>query len=147
MELIDIVRELEPRLLQALSAIMVEFDGQEAHATLSINLPLSPGFGSKIGPYEITVDTDNLPEGVSFTGIQRYPDIHKALSTGTPMEEQIRALHQSNIVGGLDVARFDGGAKMVRRGFASVMWVIKTHAASEKERKDWLLSLTKTGHL
>lgn len=147
MELIAIVRELEPRLLQALSGISVEFVGKAAIATLSINLMLPSGFSSKVGPYNIEVDKDSLPEGVSFAGIQRFPDIKKVLSIETPIEELIWTLGESNIVGGLDVIRIEGGAEAIEKGVPPVNWIIKTHWANMQERIDWIRSLIITDHL
>jgi len=146
MELTEIVRGLEPRLLETLEHIHITFDGSLAEAVLSFHLYGPPSIGKRVGPYSISVDTDNLPEGVSVSGFERYPDRVVEVSTTTPMEDQIRALHASGLVGGLDAARFGGGAEAVRQGVAPASWIVKTHAASQAERLAWLQALQRQQH-
>jgi hypothetical protein len=67
-------------------------------------------------------------------GIERYPDRLVEVETATPMEDQIRALHASGLVGGLDAVRFDADTTEARQRHALVSWVVKTHAASQAER-------------
>jgi hypothetical protein len=138
MELNEIVQGLEPRLLETLASIRITFDGWQVEATLSFFLFGPPGIGrSSFGSNIIVIDTDDLPDGISVTGWDRYSDRVVEISTETAMETQIRALHDSGFVGGLDAARFDGGAEAVRRGLAPVSWIVKTHAATQPERTEW----------
>lgn len=141
MELTEIVQGLEPRLLEALASIHITFDGGRAEATLSFELFGPPGLWGRVGPYTTSIDGDNLPEGVSMSGIERYPHRIVELETSTPMEDQIRALHASGLVGGLDAIRFDADTAEARQHHALVSWMVKTHASSQAERLAWSQSL------
>ncbi len=101
MGLTEIVRELEPRLLETLESIGITFDGSWAEAKLSFHL---------------------------------YPIRVVEVSTTTPIEDQIRALHASGLVGGLKATRYEGYAE-------PVWWLVKTHASSQAERVAWVQSL------
>jgi hypothetical protein len=123
-----IIADLEPAQRDALSGIHVTMDKGTAVARLSISLFGPIGFGRSTGG--ITVDTANLPDGVSVGGAERHPDIVRSLTTDTPLDEQIAALRESGIVGGVDAAR-------VGPDKGGYRWTIKTHAGSSDERAVW----------
>ncbi len=142
--LTEIVTDLPPQLRQALSAIRIEYRGEQATATLSIAIMLDSGAAPRsIGGYDIVVDAADLPEGVALQGWSRYPDITRPITMAVPMDEQIRALGASGLVGIVDACRFDGGAEAVRAGFAPAIWHIRTHAGSDAERAEWVRGLPK----
>ncbi|MGH2496547.1 MAG: hypothetical protein ACRDIV_17755 [Ktedonobacteraceae bacterium] len=146
-ELTEVVRELEPRLLETLVQIHITSDGSRAEAKLSFSLFGPPGIGKRIGPYAISIDTNTLTEGISMHGIERYPDRMVEIEASMPMEDQLRALHASGLVGGLDVIRLDADTEAARQQHALVSWVVKTHAASQAERLAWSQSLRRKQQL
>jgi hypothetical protein len=50
MELTEIVRRLEPRLIETLSSLHITFDGSRAEAKLSFELFGPPGLWKHMGP-------------------------------------------------------------------------------------------------
>lgn len=133
--LLDATMSIEPQLRRRISAISAEWDKGEVAARFSINL-MTPYRGRVA-----TVDTDDLPAGVTFAGFERWPDIERAIATEPDMWEQIRELNASGVLGRLDAARFDYGAPAVQAGYAPVSWTIKTHAGSQRERQAWVMGL------
>src|SRR5690606_7221496 len=59
------------------------------------------------GPYQVTVDVDALPEGVTVKQWVRCPDYGFTLTGNVPVESQIRELYASGLLGPLDAARYD----------------------------------------
>lgn len=139
--LAEIVADLEPRLRDTLSSLAIAFDGERASVTLSFALYGPPGTFGRAGPYQVTVDTANMPEGVSLAGWERYPDQQRPVTLDVPIPDQIAALEDAGMVGSLDAARFDGGSDAVRAGYPATRWIVKTHAGSQNERMAWLRSV------
>lgn len=135
MTLLEATMSVEPQLRRRISAISAEWDKDAVTARFSINL-MTPYRGRVA-----TVDTDDLPAGVTFAGFERWPDIERAIATEPDMWEQIRELDASDVLGRLDAARFDYGAPAVQAGYAPVSWTIKTHAGSKRERQAWVMGL------
>lgn len=136
--LTEIVTGLEPLLIERLSRIRITWDGTGATATFAFSLRVQAGKGSRVRGYEIEVDTDDMPEGVSLTGWACYPDLVRPLSLSPDVETQIRELNGSGLVGTLDASRYSTGAEGVRRGHPATSWVISTHAGSDEERRAWV---------
>jgi len=136
--LVQIVESLEPAERDHLSAIRVALDGDHATATLSISLFLPAAPTSRAGAYTITAALTDLPRSVAASGWTRYPDIVRRVGLDDPLDQQIRALHASGLVGALDASRFDGGATAVRAGHPATSWIIKTHAGSAREHQEWV---------
>jgi len=67
MELTEIVRGLEPRLLETLSSLHITFDGSRAEARLSFELFGPPGLWQRIGPYTTSIDTITCQKGSACT--------------------------------------------------------------------------------
>jgi hypothetical protein len=129
-----IIADLEPAQRAALSGIHVTMDNGAATARLSISLFGSIGFGRS----GVSVDTANLPDGITVGGTERHPDLVRPLSTDTPIDEQIAALRESGVVGGVDAARVGPD----RGGYR---WTIKTHAGSSSERAAWATRKVRMG--
>lgn len=96
--------------------------------------------------YDITLDHDRMPDGVTTIGMYAYPrPRHRLPLTGADPQRgvhaMLRALDESGIVGGIDVARFEAATldAITRQPFPR--WHIRTHASSDRERGDWLRGL------
>ena len=59
-------------------------------------------------------------------GLRFWPDQTRLLKSRLPVREQIEELHESGVLGDLAFAR------------QSRLWMIKTHAGHELERRTWL---------
>ncbi|MBF6591286.1 MAG: hypothetical protein IVW57_12275 [Ktedonobacterales bacterium] len=137
----DIVRNLEPIFLRSLDAINVSFYGDHTTATLIFHL-YTQGTTASAGPYVISFDDKNLPDGVTSMALMHWPDRTVPVTLRIPVETQIRDLYHTNLLGMVDAARFDADAQQVEMGLhPSATWIIKTHAGSLQERLDWLASL------
>jgi len=79
--------------------------------------------------------------------IERYPDRLVEVATSIPIEDQIRALHASGLVGGLDATRFNADTPEARQHHALVSWMVKTHASSQAERLAWSQSFQRKQRL
>lgn len=132
--LTEIVCELEPVFVASLSAIRIEMADGEAVAVLNCAL-----FTDQVPDYVRAAD---LPPGVGLTARVRWPDQRRPLSMDVPIDQQIRDLHASGLVGSLDAARF----QEVSGGRRAIRWLVKTHAGSDAERFAWLKSLSAAGY-
>jgi hypothetical protein len=63
------------------------------------------------------------------TGPRFWPDQSRTIDAPAPLEEQIRELDRSRILGKLEAVRL------------SRYWLIETHAGSTEERAEWLKSV------
>lgn len=141
MTLTDIVQSLEPIFLRSLDAIIVDFHGDHATARLTFHL-YTQGDTAAAGPYVISFDDHNLPDGVESCALLHWPDRTVPLTLRLPVETQIRDLDATGLVGTLDAARFDADALQVEMGLhPPSRWIIKTHAGTQTERVAWLQSL------
>lgn len=122
----DLILGLEPRLQSTLSAIWVS-DGPEGRMAQLSFLLFGPS-GTGQGRYA-TADLDNLPEGVSATGWERWPDRTYLIDGAGNIEDAIRALDADRIVGALDWYRHGD------------RWLVKAHAGSQDERNHWMMGL------
>lgn len=94
--------------------------------------------------HRISVDTEHLPRrclGVSVAGWTRWPDLERDLDALAEVEEQIRDLYATGLLGTLDAARFTPLTDPTQ----PPRWTVKTHAGSQAERSAWLLSLPRPG--
>lgn len=82
--LTEIVTGMEPLLIERLSRIRITWDGDGATATFAFSLHVPAGRSYRLGRYEVEVDTDDLPEGVTLTGFVCYPDLVRSLSLVAP---------------------------------------------------------------
>jgi hypothetical protein len=123
------------------SSLHIESDGPRYRVSLSIAL-----YGQGTAPttthgHRVSVDTENLPKGVSVTGWSRWPDLQRELDPLDEVEEQIRSLSASGLLGTLDAARFTPLSDPDQ----PPRWTVTTHAGSQAERDAWLLSLPRPG--
>jgi hypothetical protein len=140
MTLLEIVRDLEPRLQEGLSAIEISLWKGRAVARLSFALYTRSTRVGDTELYRIQVDTE-LPAGVSLTGFERWPDLEKEITLTRDIRSQLKALQESRLVGGLDVAMFEPPPGATAEGLPRYRWIVKTHASSQEERDAWLRGL------
>lgn len=114
MRLIEAVQAMGDLERSALSSIRIERDATGYIATFSIHLKL---------PHAQSPD---LPKGIQMLGWQGWPDQNEMLDWRIPAIEQIKELHNSGICGNLDWHEHGPDR-----------WLIKTHAGSDRERRDW----------
>lgn len=106
--LLEAVLLLDDTLRSHLSAIHIDDDPDwPLTARLSIAIMIPHGVNAEAGPYSITVDTANMPEGVTHSSWTRWPDITRPLTPDIPILEQVQQLQDSKLVGDLDVATFE----------------------------------------
>ena len=67
-----------------------------------------------------------LPSEFRAGGLRFWQDQKRLLKSTLPVREQIDELHESRVLGDLTFAR------------RSSLWMIKTHAGHEMERRTWL---------
>lgn len=130
-ELVTAVAQLEPRLQQRLSRLHITWTPDGPVAQLSFAL---------LSPVARRLDADELPDGVTATAWERWPDMVVPLATEPDLRAQLRALEASGLVGRLDACRYDAGAGAADTRYARFAWIVTTHASSARERRDWLLA-------
>lgn len=120
-------------MLRRVRSIRVSLDAGRAVAAI--------GFaGMRVAGQTAIIGDEPLPDGVSFAGWIAWPSHAREIDMDTPIDDQIRTLHESGIVGRLDAARFDAPGATAY-GYPRYSWLIKTHAGSEAERATWLIGL------
>lgn len=141
MRLLDIILAMPKKESRYIASIKIS-DTREEGWAITINYrrfrpwTVEP---SQIGPYEVRSSSEPLPKGIESFGFIRVPDTDHLLTVNGEMpvediESQIRLLQGSGLLGNIDAARFEHEKGILE-------WIIKTHAGSDKERRDWLESL------
>jgi hypothetical protein len=139
--LVEIVRDLDPLLREHLGAVRIEPHADGFTATLSFcpyeaaRQP-SETLGTETVHHVLTADLHAPPPGVAATAADRWPDEIVELDPATPADAQIRQLDASGLVGRVRAARLDAPD-----GGPTRAWIAETHAGSDAERANWLLSL------
>lgn len=113
--LLETIDGLDDTLLSHLSTIIIDEDADGAlTATLSIDLYVPGGTTATAGPYAISADLSDPPEGITPTSLVRWQDITKPLANDVDIIEQIQQLQASGLVGDLDASSFEpkGGATL-----------------------------------
>jgi hypothetical protein len=139
--LTDIINDLEPVVRNAVSGLHIEPAGPRYHVSLSIALYTQGTAPSATREHRISVDTEHLPDGVSVAGWTRWPNLERDLDPFAQVEEQIRDLSATGLLGTLDAARFTP----LSDPDLPPRWNVKTHAGSQAERSAWLLTLPRPG--
>lgn len=137
MTILEALTDLPPALLRAASHLIVT-PWDDTHATLTVSIAIMlPGVPARrdAGPYAVTVDSADLPDGIALTGWTRYPDQVRTITIITSVRDQLATVHAAGIVGTLDVALMEAAAPGYPR------WHVTTHAGSQAERLAWLRSL------
>ena len=137
-----IIQELPGTYRERLSAFTIERRGGRWYAILTYALVVPTNAGTEAGPYAITVESRDLPPGITLSGHVRVADsIHalvlrwqERIDPQAEVHAMLRAVHKSGVVGALDIARFDSGG--------APHWIVKTHAGSDAERAAWLRSIS-----
>jgi hypothetical protein len=114
--LLDAVAGLDPPLRDNLSGIIIKQTTAGYAASMSIALMVRAGARGPAEPEcNVTVDAaDGLPAGVTLMGWTRYPDQERALDAQPHIEEQIRQLHASGIVGRVNATCIAGTRWVVK---------------------------------
>jgi hypothetical protein len=123
MTLVDAVQSLGIIELPAVSWINIR-PGRRNHVvvfTIAIVLPLA----------DLA-----LPEEFRAGEPRSWPDRRRLLEAGIPIEDQIRELHLTHMLGNLAWVYL-----AAIEGEAYGLWIIETHAGSRQERLDWLQSI------
>ena len=76
-----------------------------------------------------------LPEEICTVSLRMWPDQIRILESDVPLEDQIRELHLTRILGNL------AAVYLSKTGEAAGLWVIETHAGSPEERLAWVKSI------
>jgi hypothetical protein len=114
--LLDAVAALDAPLRDNLSGIIIRQTTTGYDASMSIALMIRAGARGAAEPEcNVTIDAaDGLPAGVTLMGWTRYPDQERALDAQPPIEEQIRQLHASGIVGRVNATCIAGTRWIVK---------------------------------
>ena len=121
--LVDAVQSLGIIELPAISWINIR-PGRRNHVvifTIAIVLPLAD---------------PTLPEEFGAGEPRSWPDRRRLIEVGIPIEDQIRELHLTQMLGNLAWVYL-----AAIEGEAHDLWIIETHAGSRKERLVWLQSI------
>lgn len=137
--LLDIVLALDAEDRRALSTIIIERSrdgGWQARCSICRDQYAEGAAVERIANQEIGAD---IPPGIGMMAWVRVPDQEYPLDLDEierdrSLRAQASALQASGLVGQLDMARFD-------RADQATSYVLKTHAGSQRERTQWLLSL------
>ena len=120
MTLVDCIHKIPEVLRDKVSSITIRpaDGGYEAVVSIAAMVPVIEGVEYEAdGPYNVTVDVDALPEGVTVRQWVRCPDYKFTLTGAVPVEPQIRELHASGLLGPLDASRYDAADR--------VSWLVK----------------------
>ncbi len=144
--LVEQVIALPDRMRERISAIRIELADPYPHAVLFVVMYGPAGWMGLLpdepdpAEYAVAVDDTALPSGVSMTGWSRQPDVLRVLAGVPPtteaVEDQIRRLDASGLLGRLDAARIE--PRSAGPDCSCPHWLLVTHAASQAERDAWL---------
>jgi len=144
--LVEIVASLTDRMRDQLVSIRVELMGAEVTARLSIALfgPIDAeawllyAVQGNQDRHAVSVDTNEMPTGVSMTAFVRWPDVVRPLSMTPDITTQIRVLQESELAGTLVATqsrvKSDETAKALAAGVPILAWSILTHDERARRR-------------